>query len=844
MSAKTNTRQWLQHLIAIAIFLAVTCLYFMPLFEGKKIGQYDIANWQGMSKEVVDFREKYNAEPLWTNSMFGGMPAYQISVVYKANIAKYLDKIIMLGLPTDAGYAFLFFAGFYFLLITLGVNKWVAVFGAFAFGFSSYFFIFIETGHTSKVHAIGYMAPVMAGVIMCFRKNILAGAVIAGLALSLELYANHLQITYYLMLLILVYVITEIYRTIKEKQWGNFLKASSALLVAVVFAVLSNITNLWATYEYGKYSTRGPSDLTITDAKNRTSGLDKDYAVDWSYGISESLTLLIPDAKGGASGRIVNEHRDALNSVSSNDLKQVIGNQDQYWGDQAFTAGPAYAGAVACLLFIAGLIFVRGQLRWWLLGGTLLSLLLAWGKNFMPLTEFFLDYVPGYNKFRAVSTMIIVAEFCIPLLAALALDNIFKNPDIIGTARKNVKWVIGGLFLFVLLMTAFPSITSLQKTNEYDKTLNAIKQGQPNIPEQQIIGFLDDMMPELEMVRTEIFRADAVRTLLFMLVAAGLIWAFWKFKFDRRFFIAGMILLVLIDMLTVARRYLDKKDFISAGKVETPFEMTRSDQTIKQLEPRPTYRVLNVAANTFNDASTSYYHHSIGGYHGAKLKRYKELIDYYLGPATSYIQSRLEAKDEGVRAYIENNPVLNMLNSKYIIYSQEGGIIRNDKALGNAWFVNEFNLVANADSELLALRNIHPAVTAIIDKKFSDELKGLNLSAEGAGKITLDSYEPNNLVYSSNAGSEQLAVFSEIYYVKGWNAYVDGKLTPHFRADFVLRAMRVPAGNHKIEFKFEPEVYGTGEKISFASSLILLLASAAVAFLELRKKKQGKAEAS
>src|SRR5258706_4270516 len=835
-----NARQWLQHLIAVAVFLTVTLLYFTPLLDGTKITQYDIANWQGMSKEISDYREKHHSEPLWTNSMFGGMPAYQISVLYKANLIQYIDKIIMLGLPGDSGYAFLFFVGFYFLLITLGVDKRVAVFGALAFGFSSYFFIFIETGHTSKVHAIGYMAPVMAGVIMCYRKNILIGAVVAALALSLELYANHLQITYYLMLLVVVFILAEIYRTVKEKLWGNFIKASSALLVAVVLGVLSNITNLWATYEYGKYSTRGASDLTITDAKNRTSGLDKDYAVDWSYGISESLTLLIPDAKGGASGRIGNEHREAFNSVQG-DMKQVIGGQDQYWGDQMFTAGSAYAGAIACLLFVAGLIFVRGTLRWWLAGATVLSLFLAWGKNFMPFTEFFLDYVPGYNKFRAVSTTIIVAEFCIPLLAALALDNIFKNPNIINETKKNVKWVIGGLLAFVIFITAFPSATSLQKTDEFNKMLNAVKQGQPNIPEKQIVDYLDTMMPQLEVVRTAILRADAMRTLFFMLAAAAFIWAFWRFKFDKKYFIAGMILLVLLDMWTVARRYLDKKDFVSAGKIDNPFEMSQSDQMIKRLEPNPTYRVLNVAADTYNDASTSYFHHSIGGYHGAKLKRCKELIDYYLGPATAHIRDRFEAKDMLVRPYIENHPVLNMLDTKYIIYSPEGGIIRNDKDLGNAWFVHEFQLVANADSELLSLQKINPAATAIIDKQFSDELKGLSIVPDSAAKITLDSYEPNHLVYTSSASSEQLAVFSEIYYDKGWNAYVDGKLASHIRADYLLRAMRVPAGNHKIEFKFEPKVYDTGEKISFASSLILLLFCAGVVFIEIRKKTGRKA---
>ena len=456
----------------------------------------------------------------------------------------------------------------------------------------------------------------------------------------------------------------------------------------------------------------------------------------------------------------------------------------------------------------------------------------------MPLTEFFLDHVPGYNKFRAVSTMIIVADFCIPLLAALALDNIVKNPNIISESKNKIKWVIGGFFVLVILITVIPSATGLRKTDEFEKTLSDFKRARPDIPEQQIVNYLDGMMPQLDTVRESIFRADAIRTLLLMLVAAGFIWAFWKFKFDKRFFIIGMILLVLLDMWTVARRYLDKKDFISAAKAERPFEITKSDEMIKNLEPKHTYRVLNVAANTFNDASTSYYHQSLGGYHGAKLKRYKELIDYYLAPATSRIQSMMQANDMGVRQYVENHPVLNMLNAKYIIYSPDGGIMRNDRALGNAWFVDEYQLVANADSEILSLQRINPKVTAVVDKKFSDDLKGFSITPDSSRKITLDSYEPNDLVYTSNATSEQLAVFSEIYYDKGWNAYVDGKLTPYVRADYVLRTMRVPAGNHKIEFKFEPKSYVSGEKISFASSLILILSCAGAAFLEIKKRKK------
>ncbi|HLG35251.1 MAG TPA: YfhO family protein [Bacteroidia bacterium] len=834
----SNLRQSLHHLIASVVFLAVTLLYFSPLLEGKKLRQDDISRWKGMSKEIVDFRESKHSEPLWTNSMFGGMPAYQISVLYKANLVQYVDKVFTLWLPDTSAYVFLYFIGFYFLLITLGVDKRIAVLGAFGFGFSSYFFVILEAGHTSKAHAIGYMAPVMAGIIMCYRKKILAGAVIAALALALELYANHLQITYYLMMMILIFIITEIIRTAKEKSWSSFVKASSALAVAVVFAVLCNITNLWATYEYGKYSTRGPSDLTITDAENRTSGLDKDYATEWSYGISESLSLLIPDAKGGFSGVIGNNNKDALQKVEPQ-FRQMLGGADQYWGDQMFLLGPDYSGAIIILLFFLGVVLVRGQLRWWLLSATILSMMLAWGKNFMPLTDFFLDYVPGYNKFRAVSMTMVIAMFCIPLLAALALDNIFKNPNVIDEMKKKVRWVAGSVIGFVLLVTIFPGITGLQKQDEYDKTFTAIKQNQPDVTDKQISDYLDQLLPQMENVRHAIFRADALRTLLFLLIAAALIWTYFKFKFDKKYFAAGMIVLLLLDMWTVDKRYLNDSKFISKVRAELPFTMTQSDQLIKQIEPTPAYRVLNVSVDAFQDASTSYFHHSIGGYHGAKMKRYKELIDYHLSPAVQSLRQRISRRDSMLTTQLQVHPTLNMLDAKYIIYSEEGGVLRNPKALGNAWFVNEYKIVANADSEITALGNFNPAATAIVDKRFNEQVNGLTPQADSAQTISLTSYEPNDLVYQSKTATEQLAVFSEIYYDKGWNAYVDEKLTPHFRCNYVLRAMRVPAGEHKIEFKFEPVVFGTGEKVSFAASALLLLAVAGIAFMEWKKKTVG-----
>ena len=768
--------------------------------------------------------------------MFGGMPAYQISVVYKSNLIQYVDKVLMLGLPDTAGYVFLYFIGFYFLLITLGVERWVAVFGALGFGFSSFFFVIIEAGHTSQAHAVGYMAPVMAGIIMTYRKKILAGAALTALALALELYANHVQITYYLFLMVVVFLVAEIIRTAKTKTWKSFIRASAALGAAALLAMLCNITNLWATYEYGKYSTRGPSELTMTDSKNRTTGLDKDYATEWSYGIDETLSLLIPDAKGGFSGVMGNYHKDELQKVDPQ-FRQQVASMDQYWGDQLFLLGPDYAGAIIVLLFFLGMVLINGGFRWWIVAAALLSMMLAWGRNFMTLTDFFLDHVPGYNKFRSVSMAMVVAEFCIPLLAALALDKVFKNPNVLDEMKKKVRWVAVGVIGFVLLVTLAPGITGLQKENEYEKISQAIKQNQPEVSDKQISDYLDQLMPHVEEARTAIFRADAMRTLFFMIVAALLIWCYFRFKFDKKYFAVGMIVLLLFDMWTVDKRYLNNDKFISKARYDVPFQMTQSDQIIKQLDPKSTARVLNLTVDVFQDASTSYFHHSIGGYHGAKMKRYKELIDYHLSPAVRFISQQISKHDSTLTTKLQVMPVLNMLNAKYFIVGDDGGVLLNPKALGNAWFVNEYKLVANADSEITALGNFNPAETAIVDKRFSDQLNGFTPHTDSTQTITLTSYEPNYLVYQSKATSEQLAVFSEIYYDKGWNAYVDGKLTPHFRCNYVLRAMRVPAGEHKIEFKFEPSVFNSGEKISLAASALLLLMVAGVVYSEWKNSK-------
>ncbi|PKP27828.1 MAG: hypothetical protein CVU06_00885 [Bacteroidetes bacterium HGW-Bacteroidetes-22] len=737
---------------AIIVFLAVTLIYFAPLLEGKKIQQGDIRNWTGMSKEIVDFRAKTGEEPLWTNSMFGGMPAYQISTQYPDNLMKNVDSVLRLGLPGPAGLLFISFLGFFILLLVLKADPWTALVGALAYGFSSYFFIILEAGHNSKAHAMAYMAPVLAGVILTYRGKYLSGGVLTALAASLQLTANHLQITYYLLLVLLIVAAGLKFVAFKEKQLPTFFKATGVLAAAALLAVLPSITNLWVTWEYGKESTRGKSELTINE-KNQTAGLDKDYVTQWSYGVGETWSLLIPNIKGGASDALGN-HEEALGKADPQ-MRQYVAQSNAYWGDQPFTSGPVYVGAIVIFLFVLGLIIVNGALKWALLIVTMLSIMLAWGHNFMPLSDFFLDYVPGYNKFRAVSMTLVMAELCIPILAFLALSQIANGKTIFKDLRKPLFIALGitaGIaLLFALIPTAFFDFLSAQEIIQY-----AEMKTKGGDAATQVSVFTNS----LEAVRISIFKADAIRSFLFILLAGSVIFAWSYMKLHRAFLFIALALLVITDMYTINRRYLNEKDFVKASLVDKPFVPTNADKLIMR-DVDPNFRVLNLAANTFNDASTSYFHKSIGGYHGAKLERYQELIDHQISK--------------------NNMSVLNMLNTKYFIIpndKRQPEVQINMAALGNAWFVDSCKMVDNANQEMEALSNFNPKTTAIVDKRFTDLLKGFAPAADSLSVISLQSYAPNHLVYRSNAVTDRLTVFSEIYYSHGWNAYIDGNLYP------------------------------------------------------------------
>jgi hypothetical protein len=804
-------RKALPYLSAIAIFVVITMMYFSPLLEGKKLKQSDITQWKGMSKEISDFRDKTGEEALWTNSMFGGMPAYQISVEYKGNLLRYADQLIQLYLPQPAGMVFLYMIGFFILLLVLKVDKWLAIAGAVAFAFSSYLFIIFEAGHNSKAHAIGYMAPVLAGIILTYRGRYLAGGVLAAIALSLELLTNHMQITYYLMLISGILVITEFISSIREKKLPGFAKATGILLIGAIFAVATNITNLWATYEYGKETIRGKTELT-TEKSNRTSGLDKDYATGWSYGVMETFTVLIPNFNGGSSQGALTESSNVFkalkeNNIDNNQAQNVIRALPLYWGTQPGVAGPVYAGAIIIFLFIFALFIVDNKYKWWLLSATILSVLLAWGKNFMPFTDFFLNYVPGYNKFRAVSMTLVMAELCIPLLAILGLQKAFSGET---DKKKLIKYlyysigITGGISLFFAI--AGSSLFNFVSPAD----------------EQYKSYFPDWLISALRLDRAALLSSDSFRSLAFILLAGAAVWAMINQKIKKPVFYSALILLILVDMWTVNRRYLNSESFVRKSIDAVPFQPTAADQIIMK-DNDPDFRVFNQAVgNPFADASTSYFHKSLGGYHGAKLRRYQELIDHHLSKG--------------------NMSVFNMLNTKYFIAPDEKGgqpqVQINMQALGNAWFVNNAHMVNNADEEINALTDFVPTETAVYDKRFEDQVKGHIISKDSLATITLTEYKPNHLTYTYETGKEQLAVFSEIYYAKGWNAYIDGKVSPYFRANYVLRAMIVPAGKHTIEFRFEPKVYFTGEKIAFASSMLLvLLAIGSVGFMAFGKSK-------
>ena len=802
-----NIKKIIPHVIAVILFIAISFTYFSPVLQNKTLHQHDVSMFKGASKEIQDFRDKTGKEALWTNSMFGGMPAYLISVKYPYDFFKKIHALMGLGLTPPVNMLFLLLLGFYILLLAFKIDPYLSIAGAFAFALSSYFLIVIGAGHNTKVVAIAYMAPLIGGIVMAYRRKMLLGTLIFAFFFALQLTVNHLQITYYTFLTILIFGFVELYFAFKQKYIKKFFKTTAALIIAAFLAIGANFTNLYLTYDYGKDSIRGKTELT-SEKQNRTSGLDKDYATAWSYGVAETFTLLVPDLMGGASGGELPKSSETYKLIKNNYgavyANQAIKQMPTYWGDQPMTSGPVYVGAIIFFLFVLGLIIVKGAVKWWLLFATILSVTLAWGKNFMPLTDFFLDYFPGYNKFRAVSMILVIAEFTMPLLGILALKQIINNEiekKQLFKALKISLGIVGGLLLIFAVMPGMFFDFSAPSDQQY------LAQGAKE--------FIDAIRHD----RETLLQKDAFRSLIFVLLSVVVILAYHFKKLNKTSTYVIFALLFIIDLWPIDKRYLNNDDFTSKRKQKETFQPTAADLQILQ-DKSLDYRVFNATVSTFNDASTSYFHKSIGGYHGAKMRRYQELIDFEISK--------------------QNMAVLNMLNTKYFIIptKDQGPVVQiNPQALGNAWFVKNYKIVDNADEEIAALTDFNPAETAIIDKRFSDKITNFK-AGDNSGTIKLEKYEPNYLVYKSSANGERLAVFSEIYYAKGWNAYVDGKLTPHFRVNYVLRAMIVPKGEHKIEFKFEPKAYSTGNTIELISSILFLLIIVGILYFEFKSTKK------
>jgi hypothetical protein len=718
-----------------------------------------------------------------------------------------------------AGFIILYLFGFYVLLQSLKLKRWLCVVGAIAFAFSSYFLIILEAGHNSKASAIGYLMPVFAGVLLAYRGKPLAGSLLFAAAFSLELLAGHLQITYYGFLIIILYIIVKLIYVIRENTLPTFIKSSLYLGAGAIIAFGMNFSRLYTTYEYSKETIRGPSELTTNDA-NKTSGLDKDYVVQWSYGIDETLTLLIPDFKGGGSQinpGIDSESYRTLQSQGVQNPRQTIQAVSMYHGEQPGTSGPVYVSAIIVFLFVLGWYVVKGPLKWWLVSATFLSIVLSWGGNIMWLTSFLLDYLPLYNKFRAPSMTLVIAEFAMPLLGIIAVNNILTGKTEKKEWLKGLKWsliITGGLSLIFALL---PGIAG-------DFTNNA-----------DAIIFPEWLMESIIADRKAMLRSDAFRSFLFIALAAGALYLWHIKKIKTTPLIAVLGLLILIDLWTVDKRYLNNDDFVTERKAENPFPMMPADKAILQ-DKDLSYRVLSLQGDAFQNARTSYYHKSVGGYHAAKLRRYQELIDHHLRPEMQQMVAGLQ-KNSPLDSVFGGLQAVNMLNTRYIIYDLNQNPVQNPMALGNAWFANDYKLVEDADIEIEALNSIEPSLTAVVDDRFSEFIEGKAFNKDENGTVKLTEYKPNYLKYTCQANSEQLVVFSEIYYDKGWNAYIDGKKTPHFRANYVLRAMVVPAGNHEIEFKFEPKSYYVGNKISLASSILLILAVLGYGFYEFRKRR-------
>ena len=821
---KPILKKTLIHCGIILFFFLVAAVYMSPVFDGKVIQQGDTLKVSAMSKEQVDFYEKTGESTTWTSSMFSGMPSYQISAPPQKSALTPIRSLLVMrpfGWERSIAMIFLYLIGFYVCLLAMGCNPWLSLLGALAFGLGSYNIIIIEAGHITKGWAMAMMAPIIGGMLLSFKKKYVWGGILFTMALALQISYNHIQITYYTMLIGVILGLVYLVYAIKDKQFKPFLTGVCVLLIGCVFALGSNARHLMVNQEYTKYTMRGGSEITVTpedlykdgEAKSiaASDGLDIDYAYSWSYGKGETYTLLVPGAYGGGSGETVGTDSEFYKNFRQ---KQA----PLYWGDQPFTSGPVYFGAIVIFLFVLGMFVVKGPERWWILIATVLAILMSWGKNFMGFNEFLFNHLPLYNKFRTPSLSLVMANVTMVIMAILALKAIFDKENPVDKKKLNLALYIstGITAGFILLMMVLSGHFSFSGASDAQMAA-------------QYGGQWDMIKDVLVKDRKALFMADSWRSLILILVSAIFLWLYINQKIKQSGIIIGVLAcLVLVDLWGVDRRYLNDSNFINEKRLK--LKPSQTDQVLDQYAAQfkdEDYRVFDLSVNTFNDSYPSAFHHQIGGYHAAKLRRYQDIIDFYL---SRHI----------------NTGVLNMLNARYVVMQGQNGqpmVQRNPEALGNAWFVDAYQLVDDANAEILALNELNPADTAIIDKRFAAMVQGKNLERDSNSVIVMEHqkpYNPDYVVYKTKTSKDQLAVFSEVYYAPDWRAYIDGKPVDYFRANYILRAMVVPAGEHKIEFKNEAPTLHKWDKITLVISILMLAAMAGGLVVHYRREKTGK----
>ena len=826
----TLKRFW-PDVLVVVLFAIISFAYFFPAdTEGRMLFRHDSSAGRGLGQETSEYYQKTGEKSRWTGSAFCGMPTYQSAPSYESatTLGNVMDAY-HLWLPENVWYVFAYLLGFYILLRAFDFRWYLASLGAVVWAFSSYFFIIIAAGHIWKVMALAYLPPMIAGVLLAYKGKYLQGLIVTGIFSAFEVNANHVQMTYYYLFIILLMGIAWLVEAIKEKQMARFLKATGVVALGAAIGVCINLSNLYHTWEYSQESMRGKSELVKQNASNQTNrGLERDYITQWSYGIGETWTLLVPNTKGGASMSL-SQSEKAMEHAQS-DFMPIYQQLGQYWGEQPGTSGPVYVGAFVLMLFILGLLIVKGPMKWALLAATILSILLSWGKNFMGFTDFFLDYVPMYAKFRTVASILVIAEFTIPLLAMLALKELMDKPELLKPRMKYVGisfLLTGGIALLFAVMPSmfFDSFISSSE-------LRAIQ----SLPAE----YIQPLVANLTEMRKAVFTADAMRSFYIILVGTGVLLAVVFGKLKKEYAVGIILVLCLVDLWTVNKRYLNDDMFVPEAEREAPQAKTQTDELILR-DQSLDYRVLNLASNTFNENETSYYHKSIGGYHAAKLRRYQEMIEQYISPEMQALFGAV-SKAGGDMTQVNGDsiyPVLNMLNTKYFIFPLEGGQtvpIQNPYVYGNAWLVDKLSYVSNANEEMDAVGKIDLRHEAVADAKFKEQL-GEAVVQDTASTVQITGYEPNRLNYEVNSGKGGVLVFSEIYY-PGWTATVDGEPVELGRVNYILRAMNIKPGKHQVELAFFPKTVKTTETIAYVAYVLLLLLMIGMGVMYWRKKKE------